>query len=67
MRETQPQQQNGTAANGERTDAATLARIWQQVGPEMLALLEARRNFKVTINVSAGHTAKVEIVKFLDI
>lgn len=45
---------------------ATLERLIVQLRPELAGLLVAKRNFRVTVNVSAGHTWKIEVVKYLD-
>jgi hypothetical protein len=48
-----------------RTVDETLELLLAQISPELRKLLEAKQNFKLTINGSAGHTFDVEVVKKL--
>jgi hypothetical protein len=47
-------------------DEATLNRIFQQLLPILRRLLNAKRNFRVTINVNIGQKFKIEAVEYFD-
>lgn len=58
------QQDANTVAHNEEIQP-TLRRLLETLECELVELLRSKRNFKVTINGSAGHTFTVEVSKFV--
>lgn len=51
--------------NSHRTVDETLQGLLDQLSPKIRRLLEAKMNFKVTINATASHAFEIEIVERL--
>jgi hypothetical protein len=51
--------------NSHRTVDETLKVLLDQLSPKLRRLIEARQNFKLTINATASHSFEIEIVERL--
>ncbi len=50
---------------GRQTEGA-LNKLFQQLLPILRRLFDARKNFKVTINVNAGQKFRIEVIEYFD-
>lgn len=44
----------------------TMGRLMDQLRSELVPLMRGRQNFKIVINMSAGHKWKIEVVKYVN-